>query len=54
MTFPEIDTAAATSPGSQTRLRRQLADQAIAHASAAEWSEAADTNRRILELGPDA
>ena len=54
MTFPEIDTAAATSPGSQTRLRRQLAEQAIAHASAADWTGAAETNRRILELGPDA
>ncbi len=57
MTFPEIETAAAAtqavSPASQTRLRRQYAEQAIAQASAAEWSEAADTNRRILELGPD-
>jgi tetratricopeptide (TPR) repeat protein len=57
VTFPEIETAAAAtqavSPASQTRLRRQYAEQAIAQASAAEWSEAADTNRRILELGPD-
>jgi tetratricopeptide repeat protein len=56
VTFPEIETAAATqavSPTSQTRLRRQYAEQAIAQASAAEWSEAAETNKRILELGPD-
>jgi len=57
VTFPEIETAAAAtqavSPGSQTRLRRQYAEQAIAHASAAEWTEAAETNKRILELGPD-
>ena len=57
MTFPEIETAAAAtqavSPASQTRLRRQYAEQAIAQASAAEWNEAAETNKRILELGPD-
>jgi len=57
VTFPEIETAAAAtqavSPASQTRLRRQYAEQAIAQASAAEWSEAAETNKRILELGPD-
>ena len=58
MTFPEIETAAAAtqavSPGSQTRLRRQYAEQAIAHSVAAEWSEAVEANKRILELGPDA
>jgi len=58
VTFPEIETAAAAtqavSPASQTRLRRQYAEQAIAQASAAEWSEAAETNKRILELTPDA
>ena len=55
MTFPEIETASpAASPGSQTRLRRQLAEQAIGHATAAEWQEAVDTNKRILEMGPDA
>jgi len=57
VTFPEIETAAAAtqavSPASQTRLRRQYAEQAIAQASAAEWNEAAETNKRILELGPD-
>jgi tetratricopeptide (TPR) repeat protein len=37
-----------------TRLRRQLAEQAIAAATAAEWAEAADLNKRILELGPDS
>jgi tetratricopeptide (TPR) repeat protein len=36
------------------RLKRQLTEQAIAAATAAEWSEAADINRRILELGPDS
>jgi len=36
------------------RLKRQLTEQAIAAATAAEWMEAADINRRILELGPDS
>lgn len=53
MTFPEIEVAAGGA-ASQTRLKRQLAEQAIAHASAAEWEQAAETNRRLLELGADA
>jgi Tetratricopeptide repeat len=53
VTFPDVDTAA-TSPVNQTRVKRQLAETAIAQASSAKWDEAADTNRRILELGPDA
>ena len=36
------------------RQRRQLAEQAIAHATRAEWSEAVEVNRRLLELGPDS
>ena len=36
-----------------TRQRRQLADAAIGHATRGEWSEAADANRQLLELGPD-
>ncbi|HEY7524251.1 MAG TPA: tetratricopeptide repeat protein [Candidatus Limnocylindrales bacterium] len=38
----------------QTRLKRQLAEQAIAQAATAAWSDAVDTNRKLLELGPDA
>jgi Flp pilus assembly protein TadD len=38
---------------STTRQRRQLADQAIAHATRGEWEEAVETNRQLLELGPD-
>jgi tetratricopeptide (TPR) repeat protein len=53
VTFPEVDTAA-SSPVNQTRVKRQLADQAIAQAAAAQWSDAADTNRKLLELGQDA
>ncbi len=36
------------------RLRRQLVEQAIAAATAAEWEAAAEINRRILDLGPDS
>ena len=53
MTFPEIETSKATATN-QTRLKRQLAEQAIAQATIAEWLEAADTNRKILEMGADA
>ena len=53
MTFPDTETTA-QSPVNLTRQKRQLADQAIAQASAAQWVEAAATNRKILELGPDA
>ena len=53
MTFPEGDAAAQT-PAGQTRLKRQLAEQAISQASDAHWAEAAETNRRLLDLGPDS
>lgn len=53
MTFPDIESPA-QSPANLTRQKRQLADQAIAQASAASWAEAAATNRKLLELGPDA
>jgi tetratricopeptide (TPR) repeat protein len=53
VTFPEIDAAAQT-PAGQTRLKRQLAEHAIALATDARWSDAAETNRRLLELGPDS
>ena len=52
MTFPEVETSKATATN-QIRLKRQLAEQAIAQATAANWAEAGDTNRRILEMGPD-
>jgi len=37
-----------------TRLKRQLNEQAIAAATAADWDQAAELNRRILEMGPDS
>jgi tetratricopeptide (TPR) repeat protein len=53
VTFPEAETTTG-SPVNQTRVKRQLADQAIAQAAAAEWSDAAETNRKLLEMGQDA
>jgi hypothetical protein len=53
VTFPDVDTTP-QSPVNLNRQKRQLADQAIAQATAAQWSESAATNRRLLELGPDA
>jgi hypothetical protein len=53
VTFPDVETTT-QSPVNLTRQKRQLADQAIDQATAAQWAEAAATNRRLLELGPDA
>ena len=53
MTFPDVETNA-QSPVNLTRTKRQLAEQAIQQASSAQWDEAAATNRKLLELGPDA
>ena len=53
MTFQETD-AAASSPAAATRVKRQLADLAIAQASGSQWSDAADTNRKLLEMGAEA
>ncbi|MEW5991797.1 MAG: tetratricopeptide repeat protein [Chloroflexota bacterium] len=53
MTFSDMDNNVA-SPIAATRLKRQLAEQAIAHATGGNWSDAAEANRRLLELGPDA
>jgi tetratricopeptide (TPR) repeat protein len=52
VTFPE--TEATTSPAATTRVKRQLAEQAIAQAASGQWSDAADTNRKLLEMGADA
>ena len=52
MSFSDIDTG--SSPAATTRMKRQLADQAIAQAAAAQWSEAVETNKKLLELGPEA
>src|SRR6187397_1524879 len=53
VTFPDVETTA-PSPVNLNRQKRQLADQAIAQATAAQWADAAATNRKLLELGTDA
>jgi len=53
VTFSDLDNPAVTA-ASAVRLKRGLVDQAIAHASDAHWAAAAETNRKILEMGPDA
>ncbi len=53
MSFPEL-AGTATAGQSTVRLKRQLVEQAIQAAANADWSGAADVNRRILELGPDS
>jgi Flp pilus assembly protein TadD len=37
-----------------TRLKRQLTEQAITAATAADWHSAVEINQRMLELGPDS
>lgn len=53
MTFSDTESTA-QSPAAATRVKRQLAEQAIASAAAGRWAEAADTNRKLLEMGPEA
>jgi hypothetical protein len=52
VTFPEVETTKASAT-SQIRLKRQLSEQAVSQATAADWAAAAETNRRILEMGAD-
>jgi tetratricopeptide (TPR) repeat protein len=51
VTFSETE---ASSPAAATRVKRQLAEQAIALAAAGQWSAAADINRKLLEMGAEA
>ena len=53
MTFSETDSTA-NSPIATVRIKRQLAEQAIANAAAGQWSDAVETNKKLLELGPEA
>jgi tetratricopeptide (TPR) repeat protein len=53
VTFPEVESQN-QAPVNQTRVKRQLVEQAIGQAAAAKWSDSVETNRRILEMGPDA
>jgi tetratricopeptide (TPR) repeat protein len=51
LAFPEIEKGTG---GNTVRIKRQLAEQAIAHAAEAHWAEAAETNLKMLEMGADA
>jgi len=51
LAFPEIEKGTG---GSSVRIKRQLMDQAIAQASDGRWAEAVETNRKMLEMAPDA
>jgi len=51
LAFPEIDKGTG---GNTVRIKRQLAEAAIACAVEGRWAEAAETNRKILEFGADA
>jgi tetratricopeptide (TPR) repeat protein len=53
LTFSDLEPQP-QAPVNTTRMKRQLAEQAIQAASRAEWAEAAELNRRLLELGPEA
>jgi hypothetical protein len=54
MSFSLTDNQGPSSAVNATRLKRQLVEQAIGAATAADWIEAAEVNRRILEMGPDS
>lgn len=54
MSFSITDGGGPSPAVNTTRLKRQLVEQAIAAATAADWETAADLNRRILELGADS
>jgi tetratricopeptide (TPR) repeat protein len=51
LAFPEIEKGTG---GNTVRIKRQLQEQAIAHAVAGRWAEAVEINHKILELAPDA
>jgi hypothetical protein len=54
MSFSLTENQGPSNAVTATRLKRQLIEQAIAAATAADWNEAAAINERILELGPDS
>ena len=54
MSFSLTDPARTDSNINATRMKRQLVEQAIAAATAADWRGAVEINERILELGADS
>jgi hypothetical protein len=53
MSFNSLTEGPPSNALTTTRLKRQLSEQAIAAATAADWAEAVKINQRLLELGPD-
>jgi tetratricopeptide (TPR) repeat protein len=53
VTFSDTESNA-QSPAAATRVKRQLAEQAIGQAAAGNWADAAETNRKLLEMGAEA
>jgi tetratricopeptide (TPR) repeat protein len=51
LAFPEIEKGTG---GNAVRIKRQLVEQSISHSAEGRWAEAAETNRKILEMGADA
>jgi hypothetical protein len=54
LSFSLTDNQGPSSAVNATRLKRQLVEQAIGAATTADWLEAAEINRRILEMGVDS
>src|SRR3954465_12780259 len=54
MSFSLTDGNQAQPAINATRLKRQLVEQAIAAATDADWEQAAELNKRILEMGGDS
>jgi hypothetical protein len=54
LSFPSNLTEGPSPAINANRLKRQLAEQAIAAATSGDWQGAADLNRRILETGADS
>lgn len=55
MSLPSLtEVSGSGRPVNLNRQKRQLSEQAIGAATDADWSGAAEINRRILEMGPDS
>jgi hypothetical protein len=54
LSFPPNIAEAASPAVNANRVKRQLTEQAIAATTTGDWEQAAELNRRILEMGPDS
>jgi tetratricopeptide (TPR) repeat protein len=53
LSFPPNLAEATTPAVNANRVKRQLVEQAIAATTTGDWEQAADLNRKILDMGPD-